>query len=195
MKLNVILIAAFAAMLTASQAYADCAENTDVFSSVTQDGPEFTYDFTVQNGCVGNPNQPQPLLEAFFLPYFSDAGITLAGITVPSGWTATIEASNNVFNLLDAGVIEFVPPAPFGYNGYSGFSYTSEFAPVVGPYAIERNTGTLFGDPSIPGSPEAITALADATTPEPSTTGLLALGLCAIVIVAKRRRTKPVHQR
>ena len=191
MKLHLILIAAFAALLTASQAFADCAENTDVYSTVTPDGPDYMYDFTVQNGCVGNPNEPQPMLEAFFLPYFSDAEIS--NIVVPSGWTATIEASNNVFNLLDAGVIEFDPPAPFGYDGFSGFSYVSTYGGVEGPFAIERDTGTLFGDPQIPGSPETITALADATTPEPSTTVLLSLGLCAIVLVAKQRRIKPVH--
>ena len=186
MKFHSILIATFAAIFTAGHAYAICAENTDVFSTVAQNGPDFTYDFSVFNGCVGFSNQPQPLLEAFFLPYFSDAGIT--DIVVPSGWSYSIDTGDDLFGLANAGVIEFDPPAPFGYDGFSGFSYISQYGGVDGPFAIERDTGTLFGDPQIPGSPETIAALA-AATPEPSTTALLALGLCAIALAAKRRRT------
>ena len=65
------------------------------------------------------------------------------------------------------------------------------YAPVKGPYAILQtaydgglyNTTTLlFGDPSIPGSPDTIAALE--TAPEPETWLLLVIGFCAIGVLA-----------
>jgi hypothetical protein len=76
-----------------------------------------------------------------------------------------------------------------GYYGASGFSFTSTFAPVEGPYAVLQylppdytTTTTLFGDPSIPGSPDTIAALNAAAAPEPGTATLLAAGLCVMLL-------------
>jgi hypothetical protein len=81
-----------------------------------------------------------------------------------------------------------------GYYGASGFSFTSDFGPVDGPFAILQylppdyvNTRTLFGDPSIPASPDTIAALDAAAAPEPGTEGLLAVGLCVTMAALKRR--------
>jgi hypothetical protein len=121
---------------------------------------------------------------------------------------ATIDPTDNLFDLAGAGVIDFqVTAAPelqasatenapgVGYYGASGFSFTSTFAPLEGPYAILQylppdydTTRTLFGDPSIPGSPDAIAALTTAAAPEPGTTALFLAGLCVVIANLKRRR-------
>jgi hypothetical protein len=173
----------------------------------------WTYNFRVQNACDTNQ---QPFLTDFYIPYFVDAGI--ANILVPAPdttsttstitWTATIDPTDNLFDLAGAGVIDFeVTASPelqasatedapgVGYYGASGFSYTSTFAPVDGPYAILQylppdyvTTTTLFGDPSIPGSPDTIAALNDAAAPEPGTAGFLLVGLAVTMASLKRRR-------
>lgn len=195
------------------QAGATCAANTDVSDlSVTQTGSTWTYDFSVINGCV--PDH-QPLLTDFFVPYFADA--LISNITVPgpddstdppTTWTYTVEPGNDLFGLgPDAGVIDFqvtslanVAPDEnlpgVGYYGNSGFTFTSPFAPVEGPWAILQTnydngnydtSSYLFGDPSIPGSPETIAALDAAAAPEPDTVALMISGLCLIAPLLRRR--------
>ncbi len=195
------------------QAQAICVASTEVTDySITQSGSTWTYDFSVINGC--DPGA-QPLLTDFYLPYFADAGI--ANITVPgpddstnppTTWTYTIEPDNDLFDLgPDAGVIDFqvtslanVAPDEnlpgVGYYGNFGFTFTSPFAPVQGPWAILQTdyddgaydtTGLLFGDPSIPGSPDTIAALAAASAPEPDSLALAIAGLC---LIAPRRKRK-----
>jgi hypothetical protein len=216
MKLHggMVLAAALTVIIAAGPAYGICAENSGVFGTATQTGPSmWTYDFSVLNGCAPDHQQ---LLTDFYIPYFADAGIE--NITVPSpdtmtttstiSWTAAIQPNNDLFDLVGAGVIDFqvtvspeleVGPDQFapgvGYYGASGFSSTSDFAPVEGPYAILQSlppdyvtTTTLFGDPSIPGSPDTIAALDAAAAPEPGTTGLLAVGLCVTMANLNRRR-------
>lgn len=199
------------------QAKAICAADTEVSTlSITQSGSTWTYDYSVMNGC--DPNH-QPLLTDFYVPYFADAQI--ANITVPgpddstdppTTWTYTIEPNNDLFNLgPDAGVIDFQVTSladvfdnsgdeqelpGVGYYGASGFTFTSPFAPVEGPWAILQTdfddgnydtTSYLFGDPSIPGSPETIAALQGASTPEPGTVALAISGLCLIAPLLRRR--------
>lgn len=184
MKFHAILIAAFAA-LSAGQAYASCIASTGV-SSVTPE-PSGTFEYFVSNACN---SVDQPLLDDFFLPYFSDAGIS--DIVVPEGWTYSIEASNNVFDLPGAGVIEFDATPAAGY--FTGdFSYTASYsAGIEGPFLMDLtkdgNNYQVSGDPLIPASPDAIAALGSAATPEPSTTALISIGLCAIVLAARRRQ-------
>ncbi len=185
MKLRVILIAAFAAILTAGQAYALCIASTGV-SSVTPE-PSGTFEYLVSNGCN---TVDQPLLDDFFIPYFSDAGIS--DITTPDGWTYSIEPTNNVFDLPGAGVIEFDATPAVGYFG-GDFSYTASYsAGIEGPFLMDLtkdgNSYQVSGDPLIPASPDALNALGSAAVPEPSSIGLLTIGFCAIVLVAKRVR-------
>ncbi len=221
MKLSggTVLATALTAIFAAVPAYGTCAADTAVFGTATQTGvATWTYDFSVLNGCAFN----QPFLTDFYIPYFADAGI--ANIVVPPPdtttttstitWTDTIEADNDLFDLAGAGVIDFqVSATPeleagpdqsapgVGYYGASGFSFTSDFAPVDGPYAILQylspdyvNTTTLFGDPSIPGSPDTIAALDAAAAPEPGTVVLLGVGLF-VAMARLNRRGKCLAQR
>jgi hypothetical protein len=204
-----VLIATFAG----GHAYALCVASTSVSGSAMQTGAMmWTYNFSVQNGC--NTVQ-QPFLTDFYVPYFADAGIANIMLPPPDTtsttstitWTDTIEANNNLFGLAGAGVIDFqVTATPeiqvtqsqnapgVGYYFASGFSFTSTFAPVEGPWAILQSlppnyvtTTTLFGDPSIPGSPDTIAALGASAVPEPGTTTLVLIGLCLTTLVLRRR--------
>jgi hypothetical protein len=209
---RVVFGVALAAILAAGPAYAICDAGTEVLGTPIQTGAVWTYNLSVQNGCA--PNN-QPFLTDFYIPYFADAGI--ANIMVPAPdtttttstitWMATIDPTDDLFDLAGAGVIDFqvtatpeleasqTEDAPgVGYYGASGFSFTSTFAPLEGPYAILQylppdydTTRTLFGDPSIPGSPDTIAALADTAVPEPGTTALLLAGLCVMIANLKRR--------
>jgi hypothetical protein len=212
----ILLAAAVIGVAAAGQAWALCAVDSFVSdSSVTQSGPTWTYVYSAQNGCAPNHQQ---LLTDFYIPYFTDAGI--ANITVPAldnsalppiTWTYSIDASDDLFGLgPGVGVIDFqvtslteVSPIQtlpgVGYYASNDFSFTSSYAPVKGPYAMLQtaydgglyNSSTmLFGDPSIPGSPDTIAALSG-TAPEPGTMALLALGLCVIAPALKRRGPRP----
>jgi hypothetical protein len=214
---RILLSAAVLGVMAAGPAWATCAADSLVSDfSVTQSGPTWTYDYLVQNGCA--PNQQQ-LLTHFYIPYFGDAGI--ANITVPAldnsavppiTWAYTIDPGNNLFGLAGAGVIDFqvtslteaLPGQLFpgvGYYGSSDFSFTSTFAPVKGPFAMLQtnydgglyDTRTLlFGDPSIPGSPDTLAALGH-SVPESGTLALLALGFCVMASARKRRGTRPAR--
>jgi hypothetical protein len=208
-----ILAGVLAVTSGANTAWAICVANTGVYDySVTQAGATWNYDFAVQNGC--NPGH-QSLLTNFYIPYFADAGI--ANIMVPGPnsstsppitWTYSIDPGNNLFGLPGAGVINFQITSTtsvgtgnlpgIGYWGQSGFSFTSTYAPVKGPYAILQTayngglyngTTLLFGDPSIPGSPQTIAALAS-SVPEPAAFALLAIGLCLLMVPVLRRKRK-----
>ena len=184
--MKIIFVFAFTAALTTGQAYALCVASTDVTSVVIPSDLNFTYDFSATNGCRIDD---QPLLTNFFLPYFSDAGIS--DIVVPTGWSYSIDTSDNLFDLANAGVIEFESATPLGYSFPSGFSYTADYAGIDGPFAMTLITdgvpSTLFGDPMIPGSPDAVAALGGTAVPEPSITVPLAIGLCAMMLGLRRR--------
>ncbi|MEO7085945.1 MAG: hypothetical protein ABI442_16750, partial [Gemmatimonadaceae bacterium] len=95
-----------------AKAWAICVASTGVFGAAVEIAPgAWNYSFSVSNGCV--PDH-QPLLTDFYLPYFSDAGYrdfilpapdtyTYAGTVT---WTETIDATNNLFGLAGAGVID-----------------------------------------------------------------------------------------
>jgi hypothetical protein len=213
-----VIFAALSAALLTGQAWATCATNSFVSSTVDQTGPsQWTYNFSVQNGCANNHQQT---LTDFYIPYFSDAGIAdillpppdITSTTSTITWTDVIDPNSDLFNLAGAGVIDFqvtatpeleVAPdqdAPgVGYYFATGFSFTSPFAPVEGPYAILQvlpptytTTTTLFGDPGIPGSPDTIAALTAAAVPEPGTTALLMTGLGLIALALKKQRRHPL---
>jgi hypothetical protein len=206
-----LLRLALAVGFAAGQGYAICVVDSSVFGTPFQTDPvTWTYNFSVVNGCA---YVNQPFMSDFYIPYFSDADIANIMVPPPDStsttstitWTATIEPTNDLFNL-GAGVIDFqvtatpeLQPLPgvsapgVGYYGVSGFSFTSSFAPVEGPWAILQYLGpnyttttTLFGDPSIPGSPETIAALEGVQTPEPGTLALVGLLLCAVPVLRKR---------
>jgi len=208
-----IILAALSAAFVTGQARALCVASSTVTSIATLTAPSlWTYNFSVQNGCQ---TVSQPFLTDFYIPYFSDAGISDIVLPAPDTtsttstitWTDTIDPSDNLFNLAGAGVIDFqVTATPelegsegadapgVGYYGATGFSFTTPYAPVEGPYAILQalppsytTTRTLFGDPGIPGSPDTIAALAAAAVPEPGTTALLMTGLGLIALVLKKR--------
>jgi hypothetical protein len=188
---RIIIFAALAAVLTAGQAYASCIANPDVTGTVTASGLTYDYAYTVTNGCVGDHE-----VTGFYLPYFTDADIS--DIVVPTGWSYSIDTSDNLFGLANAGVIDFSTGTPLvGYSFASGFGYTSNYAGVEGPDAISLTTNgvnsTLFGDPLIPGSPDTLAALGNTTVPEPSTVAFLAIALCAMVPgLGQSLRARPI---
>ena len=193
MRLNghIILATALISLAASGDAYAICAEDTDVTSMVTQQGPVWLYDFTVQNGC----HSPiQPLLSDFYIPYFADAGIaniTMPAVTntAPVAWTYSIEPLNDLFQL-GTGVIDFHAATPIGYDGYAGFTFTANYDGVKGPFAMNLSTGTLFGDPQIPASPDTIAALDRAAVPEPRLYGVTGLAIMVLLAVAWRRELR-----
>jgi hypothetical protein len=99
-----IFSTALLGLAASGQAWAICAGDTSVTDfSITQNAGVWTYDFLVQNGC--RPNA-QPLLTDFFIPYFSDAGIS--NITVPAPdnsalpsitWTYSIQPNKTMFSV------------------------------------------------------------------------------------------------
>ena len=210
---SAIILAALAAVLATGQARALCVASSSVTSTSSMTAPSvWTYNFSVQNGCA--PSH-QPFLTDFYIPYFSDEGISSIVLPPPDTtsttstitWTDTIDPSDNLFGLEGAGVIDFqVTATPelealpgqdapgVGYYFATGFSFTTPFAPVEGPYAILQalpptytTTTTLFGDPGIPGSPDTIAALAAAAAPEPGTTFLMTTGLGLMALALKKR--------
>jgi hypothetical protein len=214
-----IAVAAAFILIATAQGFATCAASTLVDDySITQNAGTWTYNFLVQNGCV--PNQ-QPLLTHFYLPYFSDANISNIGVPSPNNsflppvtWAYTVDPNTDLFNLgFGAGIIDFqvtslfnVAPGQFlpgvGYYGDFDFTFTSTYAPVKGPYAMlltnydngaYSSTTTLFGDPSIPGSPNTLAALGitPAPAPEPEMPELIAVGVCVIPLLRFRlKRTR-----
>ncbi len=195
-------LVALVAAAAPSQAHALCVANSFLFGTVTPlTGSTWVFQYMVQNGCSPGGQQ---LMTDFFVPYFTDAGIT--DITVPSPdvtsttstitWTATI-LPDNLFGLPGAGVIDFhvtatpefdpLPGQPepgVGYYGASGFSYVANYGAIESQGAIQQipyaggtypGSTLLFVDPPIPDSPMARGALT--STPEPGTMSLAAIGI------------------
>ncbi len=126
--------------------------------------------------------------EDFYVPYFSDAGITSIGS--PTNWSYSIETSNDLFELgAGAGVIHW--KALGENNGINttgsldGFSYSSIIeGSVKAPFrTLFANGSSINGDPAIPASPSAIAAglTPIATVPAPAATWLFGSGLLNIL--------------
>jgi len=184
LHVRIVLFSAFIVLLTANKAHALCALGDAVTSTVTPSGGSFSYAFV-----VSNPNCGSAPLNGFFLPYFLDAAIS--NIIAPSGWSVTLDTATDLFGL-GAGTMDFIPATPptlAPQTSVSGFSFLSTYGSVKGPFATTLTAGgtqyTNFGDPLIPGSPDALKALG--AVPEPSATALLAIGLCAFGLAFQRR--------
>lgn len=161
------------------------------------DGDPSVYNYEIQTNCFGNcldtlGGVPIPDLyytNKFYLPYFSDAGIT--DINSPSGWSYSIEGTNDLFGLgSGAGVIHW--SASTGaelalYDVLSGFSYVSSVAgSVKAPFRLDYINGDWrLGDPPIPASPLALAA-GLAPIPVPAAVWLFGSGLLGLIGVARR---------
>ena len=182
MKLiSALLSACVFGMFSASASAIIVSPNIWVDSTVNQTGSNsWSYGYTVYNNLWSSTGS----ITSFYLPYFSDAGVT--ALTSPTGWTATIETSNNVFGLAGAGAIQWSADLPANgialYSSLSGFGFNASYAPAYGPFMASLSTGGNFlGDPSIPGSPNTIAAI-----PEPESYAMLLAGLGLIGFVARK---------
>jgi len=104
----------------------------------------------VTNGCVGDHE-----VTGFYLPYFTDADIS--DIVVPTGWSYSIDTSDNLFGLANAGVIDLVQAPARRLLLCQRLWIHVELRRCRGPDAISLTTNgvnsTLFGDPLIPEAP------------------------------------------
>lgn len=143
----------------------------------------------------------------FYAPYFSDMAIS--NLSQSSGWSGTIEASNDLFHI-GGGVIHFSAPLKLvdpgdPTSGYViqplNFSFTSAFSGIASPSIV---VGTTFSGVSVttpltgdnfqgtfymPGSPEAIVAF-PAAVPEPASWSMLAGGLVLLGFLGACRRKR-----
>lgn len=162
-------------------------------SSVTQNGAAYDYNFSLA-GIDSNCPADVENLSDFYVPYFSDAGVT--NIHAASGWSYAIENSDAIFNLGNgAEQLHFFANSPANYIGapaVDGFGYTAAYDGVKAPYYeqlvyLNGAVDGQLGDPLIPGSPEAIDALEPgANVPEPASTALALIGFAGLV--AGRRK-------
>lgn len=189
----------FSALFSANTAFAFVSfpvTAEDIDSSTTG------YNYEIQTDCFGFcedtingvPVEDAHLLtNKFYVPYFSDAGIT--AINSPSGWSYTIESTNDLFSLGNsAGVIHWSASAGNElalYDTLSGFTYTSSFtSSVKAPFRLEYTSGaSLEGDPPIPASPSAIAAglTPISTVPVPASIWLFGSGLLGLIGLGRSR--------
>ncbi len=144
--------------------YGISVEATDIDSSQT------LFNYEIKTTCTGNcldtiGGVPIPDLfktNEFYLPYFSNAGIS--DISSPSGWSYALEPGNDLFGLgSGAGVIHW-----FAFEGQgldldatlSGFQFTSVVTDIMdASFSLGYVNGSdAVGTTSIPGSPVPIPA-------------------------------------
>lgn len=206
-RIAVVTIAAGAV----SNSYALCAMtiNSSVDSLVTAVGSGgFQYGYTVSGSTQISCILPGDIT-SFSVPYFADGGIS--SISSPTGWSYAIKPTDSF--ALGSGAQTLIWTASPGYEiassywvtdpttgqgvftplGHlSGFGYSASFAPVKGPFGIVTSTGfSGIGDPSIPGSPNAMAAGLTAPMPVSSVPETNSLVLSLIGLVAIWLRTRP----
>lgn len=144
--------------------YGISVEATDIDSSQT------LFNYEIRTDCSGNcldTVEGVPVAEfyktdEFYLPYFSNAGIS--NISSPSGWSYALEPGNDLFGLgSGAGVIHW-----FAFEGQeldlyatlSGFQFTSVVTDIMdASFSLGYVHGAyVYGTTSIPASPVPIPA-------------------------------------
>ncbi len=165
----------------------------DINASTTE------YNYEINTSCFGFcsdtiggiPISDLNMTNNFYIPYFSDAGIT--NISSPTGWSFSIENNNDLFNLgNNAGVLHWsTSPGnelPLD-TPLSGFTYSSSITnSVKAPFKIEYSLGGFrIGDPPIPASPLAIAAGLPAitTVPLPASLWLMGVALMSLFRIKK----------
>ena len=198
---------AAAMMLVSTNASALCFFSSQTpTSTVTAEGPgSYAYAYTVsgeQGSCPLFYGSAPYVVNAFEVPYFTDAGIT--DIHAPTGWSYSIDATDTFG--LGSGAETLVWTAAAGYGvqpitstlpagSLSGFGYTSSYGSVYAPGALVVGSFPLdIVDPALPGSPEALAAgllptsfPSASAVPEPSVLLTMLAGL-GMVAIARRRR-------
>ncbi len=177
-------------------------------STVTGSGNSYAYAYSVgatYGSCIAYYGSAPYVIEAFELPYFSDAGIT--DIQSPTGWSAAV-VDVDAFGLGN-GAQTLVWTAASGYEiqpfggdwvdegvpSLAGFGYTAGYNSAESPSGVQVPASqTLWViDPALPASPSAIAAGLQAAdfpplsaAPEPSSALALLAGLA---FLATRRRS------
>ncbi|GAA4013721.1 PEP-CTERM sorting domain-containing protein [Actimicrobium antarcticum] len=183
-------------LMMGSQANADnLRPGTESFASVEQNlSGTFDYRVFTFAGFPVSADLPVLNMVDFYLPYFSDMGLTR--IEAPEDWVYGIEKNNDLFGV-GGGVLHFSTSARDSvFQDYGQiFSFQSVFSGINSPYmqilagvdsnAVAYNIG--LGSQLIPGSPMALAAFAS-PVPEPSSMALLLGGLVVLGGVSWRRR-------
>ncbi|MCW8889990.1 MAG: VPLPA-CTERM sorting domain-containing protein [Sedimenticola sp.] len=165
------------------------------------------YNYEIKTDCIGFCLDTMGGIEIptlykanhFYIPYFTGSGIS--NISSPTGWSHTVEITNDVFGLgPNAGVIHWEAAIGYEldlYTSLSGFFYTSTInSSVKAPFRLQYSYDgrSLDGDPPIPASPNALAAglqsISTTSVPIPASTWLFGLGLVGMSVVRKRRDRK-----
>jgi hypothetical protein len=200
---------AAAMVLGSSSATATCSIQTAAPASTVTPDSAGTYDYgyavqAVTGSCVDIHGSASYVIDAFEVPYFTDAGIT--NIVAPSGWTAAV-VDTDTFNL-GSGAETLVWTAATGFGiqpdsvfaspsaPLAGFGYTALYGSAYAPAGLVLGSFQDLDivDPALPASPSALTAglqLASfpslSAVPEPSTLLAMLAGLGCLAVARRRR--------